>query len=546
MKIDPSAGQKIQPSQKINIISLIAAYYTNKPDPDIEQQRVLFGTSGHRGSSFDGSFNEAHILAITQAICLYRQANKIDGPLFVGIDTHALSAPAQTTVVEVLIANNVQTHLSTYDAFVPTPAISLAILNHNRSKTTGLADGIVITPSHNPPHQGGIKYNSIQGGPAELSATRWIEEKANELIKGACRDVKRTPYELALRSPFLRRHDYLKEYVENLVEVLDMEAIRSSGVSVAVDPLGGAGVQYWQAIAEKYRISLKVLNPIVDPTFSFMRADWDGQIRMDPSSPYAMQGVLENKNFCDITLACDTDHDRHGIVTRTRGLLPPNHYLSAAAYYLLHHRPLWKNSSRIGKTFVTSRMIDRIAEKAGRSVYETPVGFKWFVEGLFDGSLPFVCEESAGAALNRLDGSVWTTDKDGIAMGLLAAEIAAKGGQDPGELYQSLTAQFGPFYYNRSEGVADLQARKALKGLSPERIKISQLAGDPIVKVLSRARGNNAALEGILVETERGWFAARPSGTEEIYKIYGESFVSEAHLATIHGEAQAIVNAALQ
>jgi len=529
----------------INIQKLISAYYTENLDPFLDEQKVAFGTSGHRGSSLSKNFNEPHILSVVEAICLYRKQNDINGPLFLGIDTHALSEPARITAIEVLAGNNVNVMLSENDEYVPTPAISLAILNYNRGRKSGFADGIVITPSHNPPAQGGIKYNSIQGGPAELSATKWIETKANEILQNGLSNVKRFSFEKALKASTTHKHNFLQEYVTDLASVIDMKVIQASKVHIGADPMGGAGVHYWKAIAERYGLNLTVVNETVDPTFRFMNVDWDGQIRMDPSSIHAMKHLIEQKEHFDITVACDTDHDRHGIVTKKEGLLPSNHYLSAAIYYLFQNRPLWSKYKAIGKTIVTSKMIDRIALKLEKNIYETPVGFKWFVDGLFDESLGFGGEESAGATFSRLDGTAWTTDKDGIAMALLAAEITAKMGRDPGEIYQQLTQECGNPFYERVEAAADLRQRKCLKTISPKQITNTQLAGEKIEAILTQARGNEASIDGVMVETQNGWFAARPSGTEDIYKIYGESFINQEHLKTILAEAQGIVDKAL-
>ncbi len=454
MKVSPLAGKPAEPSMLVNVPKLITAYYTEMPDPSVPGQRVAFGTSGHRGSAFDKAFNEWHILAISQAICLYRLQQKIDGPLFLGMDTHALSVPAFVSAMEVLAANGVDVMIAAEDEYTPTPVISHAILTYNRGRTTGLADGIVITPSHNPPHDGGFKYNPPNGGPAEGAVTDWIGAKANEFLAAGLRDIKRMPYEKALRAATTHRHDYLNAYVSDLGNVIDMEAIRGAKISLGVDPLGGAGVHYWGPIAERYGLDLTVVNEAVDPTFRFMTVDWDGQIRMDPSSPYAMQRLIGLKDRFDIAFACDTDHDRHGIVTRSAGLLPPNHYLAVAIFYLFQHRPKWRKEAAVGKTVVSSRMIDRVTAKLGRKLYEVPVGFKWFVEGLLDGSLGFGGEESAGASFVRRDGSVWTTDKDGIVPALLAAEITARMGRDPGEIYREFTREFGEPVYDRVEAPA--------------------------------------------------------------------------------------------
>ena len=508
-------------------------------------QRVAFGTSGHRGSSLDHAFNEAHILAITQAICLYRKQQKIDGPLFLGMDTHALSVPALAGALEVLAANGVEVMIAQGDEYTPTPAVSHAILTYNRGRKTGLADGIVITPSHNPPHDGGFKYNPPNGGPAESAVTAWIEAKANEFLENGLRGLKRIPFEKALRAPTTHRHDYLNAYITDLANVIDMDAIRAVKISMGVDPLGGAGVHYWGPIAERYGLNLTVVNDAVDPTFRFMTVDWDGQIRMDPSSPYAMQRLIALKDRFDIAFACDTDHDRHGIVTKGGGLLAPNHYLSVAIFYLFQHRPKWRKEAAVGKTVVSSQMIDRVTAKLGRKLYETPVGFKWFVDGLLDGSLGFGGEESAGASFVRLDGSVWTTDKDGIVPALLAAEITARMGRDPGEIYRELACEFGEPAYDRVEAPATPDQKELLAKLSPRQVKLTELAGEKIQTVLTHAPGNGAPIGGLKVVAESGWFAARPSGTEDIYKIYAESFRGADHLRRILEEAQTIVSDAL-
>jgi len=545
MAVSPLAGKPADPSRLIDVDNLIRDYYTKVPDPSVAEQRVAFGTSGHRGSSLNTAFNESHILAITQAICSYRQHQGIDGPLFLGFDPHALSGPAFRSALEVLAANAVEVMLAEGDEFTPTPAISHAILTYNRGRKTGLADGIVITPSHNPPEDGGFKYNPPDGGPAESSVTGWIELEANILLRNGLRGVARTPLDKALRAGTTHRHDYLGRYVADLGQVIDMEAIRAAGISLGVDPLGGASVHYWQAIAGRYGLDLTVVNDAVDPTFRFMTMDWDGRIRMDPSSPYAMRRLIGLRDRFDVAFACDTDADRHGIVTRNAGLLPPNHYLSAAVDYLFRYRPGWGPDAAVGKTLVSSRMIDRVAAKLGRRLFETPVGFKWFVAGLLDGSLGFAGEESAGASFLRLDGTVWTTDKDGIAPALLSAEITARLGRDPGQVYTELTREFGESVYDRIDAPATAEQRKALAGLSEDQLRISDLSGEKIEAVLTRAPGNGAAIGGIKVTASGGWFAARPSGTENIYKIYAESFRGEDHLRRIIREAQAIVDGAL-
>ncbi len=529
----------------VNVPRLVTAYYTEEPDPSVPEQRVAFGTSGHRGSAFEKAFNEWHILAISQAICLYRKQKKIDGPLFLGMDTHALSVPALASALEVLAANGVEVMIAQGDEYTPTPVISHAILTYNRGRKTGLADGIVITPSHNPPHDGGFKYNPPNGGPAESAVTGWIEAKANEFLDNGLRGLKRIPLEKALRAPTTHRHDYLNAYIADLANVLDMDAIRGAKLSIGVDPLGGAGVHYWGPIAERYGLNLTVVNEAVDPTFRFMTVDWDGQIRMDPSSAYAMQRLIGMKDRFDLSVACDTDHDRHGIVTKSGGLLPPNHYLCAAIFYLFQNRPKWPKAAAVGKTVVSSRMIDLVTAKLGRKLYEVPVGFKWFVDGLLDGSLGFGGEESAGASFVRLDGSVWTTDKDGIVPALLAAEITARMGRDPGEIYHELTREFGEPVYDRIEAPATPEQKAILEKLSPQQVQVKNLAGEKIQTILTSAPGNGAPIGGLKVVAERGWFAARPSGTEDIYKIYAESFRGADHLRRILEEAQAIVNDAL-
>ena len=545
MNISPRAGKPADPSMLVNVPKLVMAYYTDIPDPSVPEQRVTFGTSGHRGSAFDRAFNEWHILAISQAICLYRTQQKIDGPLFLGMDTHALSVPALASTLEVLAANGVDVMLAEGDDYTPTPAVSHAILTYNRGRTAGLADGIVITPSHNPPHDGGFKYNPPHGGPSESRVTGWIEARANKFLDAGLRRVKRMSIEKALHASTTHRHNYLAAYVSDLAGVIDMEAIRGAHISLGVDPLGGAGVHYWEPIAEQYGLKLMVVNEVVDPTFRFMTVDWDGQIRMDPSSPYAMQRLIEIKDRFDLSFACDTDHDRHGIVTKSAGLLPPNHYLSVAILYLFQHRPKWLKDAAIGKTVVSSQMIDRVTAKLGRTLYEVPVGFKWFVEGLHDGSLGFAGEESAGASFVRLDGTVWTTDKDGMVPALLAAEMTACMGRDPGELYRELTREFGEPVYDRVEAPATPDQKERLAALSPQHVTLTELAGETIQTVLTHAPGNDAPIGGVKVMTKNGWFAARPSGTEDIYKIYAESFRGADHLRRILAEAQTIVSDAL-
>jgi phosphoglucomutase len=543
--ISEFAGKPARQAMLVNVPSLITAYYSNTPDASMAAQRVAFGTSGHRGCAFENSFNEWHVLAISQAICDYRRQRGIDGPLFMGIDTHALSVPAYASALEVLAANGMDVMLAEKDEYTPTPAISHAILTYNRGRAGGLADGIVITPSHNPPDNGGFKYNPPNGGPAGNDVTGWIEARANTLLENGLQGVKRISFDQAQRASTTHRYDYRNAYVGDLGSVLDMDAIRAANIRMGVDPLGGAGVQYWGAIAERYGLNLTVVNEAVDPTFRFMTVDWDGRIRMDPSSPYAMQGLIDIKDRFDIAFACDTDHDRHGIVTRNAGLLPPNHYLSVAIFYLFKHRPKWSKDAAVGKTVVSSQMIDRVAAKLRRKLYEVPVGFKWFVEGLCDGSLGFGGEESAGAAFLRLDGSVWTTDKDGMVPALLSAEITARMGRDPGEIYRELAREFGEPVSDRIEAPATPAQKQALAQLSPQQILSEQLAGEKIQSILTHAPGNGAPIGGLKVVAESGWFAARPSGTEDIYKIYAESFRGADHLHRIQTEAQAIVGAAL-
>jgi phosphoglucomutase len=545
MEINIHAGKPAEPETLVNVPKLVTAYYTELPDPSVPAQRVMFGTSGHRGSAFDRAFNERHILAITQAICLYRSYQEIDGPLFLGMDTHALSVPALATALEVLAANGVEVMIAEKDQYTPTPVISHAIITYNRGCKTGLADGIVITPSHNPPHDGGFKYNPPNGGPADNTVTDWIETKANEFLGNGLIDVKRIPFEKALHAGTTHRHNYLDAYVSDLANVIDMNIIRDAKISIGVDPLGGAGVHYWEPIAERYGLNLTVVNKAVDPTFRFMTADWDGQIRMDPSSPYAMQMLIDLKDRFDIAFACDTDHDRHGIVTGSTGLLPPNHYLSVAIFYLFQNRPKWRKEAAVGKTLVSSSMIDLVTAKIGRKLYEVPVGFKWFVDGLLDGSLGFGGEESAGASFLRLDGSVWTTDKDGIIPSLLAAEITAKMGRDPGQIYDELTHEFGNPSYDRIEAPATPAQKNLLAKLSPKQVKYSELAGEKIENIITSAPGNGNSIGGLKVISKSGWFAARPSGTENIYKIYGESFRGDDHLKSILDQAQIIVNNAV-
>ncbi|MGH8379999.1 phosphoglucomutase (alpha-D-glucose-1,6-bisphosphate-dependent) [Pseudomonas sp.] len=544
MKLSPLAGKPAPTSVLVDIPRLLTAYYTGQPDASIASQRVAFGTSGHRGSSLELSFNENHVLAISQAICLYRQAKGIDGPLFIGADTHALSTPATASALQVLAANGVEVMLSKDDEYTPTPAVSHAIICYNRGRSSGLADGIVITPSHNPPQSGGFKYNPPNGGPADSDVTKWIEGKANELLAGGLKDIKCMDHEQALQASTTHRHDYVGSYVADLENVIDFDVIRSANLRLGVDPLGGAGVRYWSAIAEHYKLNLEVVNTAVDPTFRFMCVDWDGQIRMDPSSPHAMQGLIGLRERFDVAFACDPDHDRHGIVTPS-GLLAPNNYLAVVIDYLFQHRPQWREDAAVGKTVVSSGLIDRVTARLGRRLYEVPVGFKFFADGLFDGSLGFGGEESAGASFLRKDGSVWTTDKDGLIPALLAAEITARTGRDPSQAYEQLTAELGEPFATRVEAKANPQQKALLSKLAPEQVKSTELAGEPIEQILSHAPGNNQAIGGLKVMTANGWFAARPSGTEDIYKIYAESFVDAAHLQRLVAEAQELVDAAI-
>jgi len=546
MPVSPFAGKAVDPSILINVPRLVTAYYTGRPDPSVPGQRVVFGTSGHRGCSLDNAFNEAHILAITQSICLYRRQQSIDGPLFIGIDTHALSDPAFASALEVLAANDVEVMVDVDNGYTPTPVISHAVLTYNRGRSRGLADGIVITPSHNPPRFGGFKYNPPHGGPADTHVTEWIERQANALIADSLRGVARVPFERALQASTTHRHHYLDSYVADLPSVVDLEAVRESKVHIGVDPLGGASVMYWDAIGDRYHLDLEVVNHAVDPTFRFMTTDWDGQIRMDPSSSYAMARMVGLKERFDVAFASDTDADRHGIVSRSQGLLEPNHYLSVAIGYLFANRTAWPASVAVGKTVVSSSMIDRVAAHVKRRLVEVPVGFKWFVEGLVGGSIGFCGEESSGATFLRRDGTVWTTDKDGLVPNLLAAEITARTGKDPGEHYRELTAEFGAPSYTRLDAPATLAQKAKLEKLSPDAVTASTLGGEPIIAKLTRAPGNNAPIGGLKVVTTSGWFAARPSGTENIYKIYAESFKDQAHLDAIVNEAEEIVNNALR
>jgi len=543
--ISPLAGQRAATSSLVDIPVLVTSYYSLRPDAGIASHQVAFGTSGHRGSSLNYSFNEWHVLAITQAICDYRTENNINGPLFIGIDTHALSAPAFASALEVLAANGVQTMVSRGTPYTPTPAISHAILMHNRMHPSAQADGIVITPSHNPPDNGGFKYNTPNGGPADTDVTSWIEKRANVYLQSAVRDVKRIPYDRALRAASTHQYDYLETYINDLPNIIDLSAIRDADISIGVDPLGGAGVHYWGAIADRYDLKLTVVNQEVDPTFRFVPMDWDAQIRMDPSSQYAMRELISLKDKFDIAFACDTDHDRHGIVTKSVGLMPSNHYLSAAVSYLFQNRPEWRAETGVGKTLVSSQMIDRVAAQLHRPLQEMPIGFKWFVDGLQDGSLGFGCEESAGASFLRFDGTPWSTDKDGITAALLAAEMTARTGRDPGEIYQGLTEQLGRPCNGRIEAAATPEQKKLLSKLSAENVRSTQLAGEEIRQILTKAPANDKAFGGVKIVTDNGWFAARPSGTESIYKIYAESFRDEKHLDSIFAEAQEIVSAAL-
>ena len=541
MSVSPLAGKPADPSLLVNIPRLITAYYTERPDASVREQRVAFGTSGHRGSAFTQSFNEAHILAISQAICLYRKQQHIDGPLFLGMDTHPLSEPAFASALEVLAANGIDVMIDRDDGYTPTPVISHAILTYNRGRTAGFADGIVITPSHNPPQDGGFKYNPPHGGPADTQVTKWIEEKANAFLVDNLLGISRVSYEQARRASTTTRHDFVSAYVRDLNTVVDMDSIRNAKLAIGVDPLGGADVAYWKPITERYGFSVMVVNDTVDPTFRFMTVDWDGKIRMDCSSPYAMAGLIALKDRFDIAFANDTDNDRHGIVTRTAGLLNPNHYLAAAIFYLFSNRPGWGKHAAIGKTLVSSSMIDRVATKLGRQLIEVPVGFKWFVDGLLNGTIGFGGEESAGASFLRRDGTVWTTDKDGIILNLLAAEMMAHTGRDPGELYHELTQEFGAPAYERIDAPATPEQKGILQRLSPQQVQASELAGEKIMATLTTAPGNGSAIGGLKVVSENGWFAARPSGTENVYKIYAESFLGAGHLKKIQEEAQAII-----
>jgi len=546
MGVHPLAGKSAPRDLLVNIPRLVSAYYTHHPDPAQPGQRVSFGTSGHRGVASEGTFNEEHLLAISQAICDYRLRQGIDGPLFLGMDTHALSEPAFVTAVEVMAANGVQLIIQRGRGYLPTPVISHAILTHNRSRSTGLADGVVITPSHNPPTDGGFKYNPPHGGPADSQATKIIQDEANRLLAGALTGVKRMPFARAMAAETTHEEELIRPYIEDLRRVIDLEAVKSAGLQLGVDPMGGASISLWEPIAEAYKLKLEVVNRVIDPAFGFMTVDKDGKIRMDCSSPYAMAGLVAMRDRFDIAFGNDPDADRHGIVCRSSGLMNPNHYLAVAIWYLFQHRPQWPAGAAVGKTLVSSSMIDRVAAALGRRLAEVPVGFKWFVDGLVDGSYGFGGEESAGASFLRRDGTVWTTDKDGIILNLLAAEITAVLGKDPGELYRTLEERFGRPVYQRLDAPADAAQRAALGNLSPEMVRSDTLAGEPILDKLTRAPGNNAAIGGLKVVTANGWFAARPSGTEDIYKIYAESFIGVDHLARIQEEAQAMVMEALR
>ena len=540
-KINPLAGKVVEPSMLANVPRLVTAYFAGKPDPSLQAQRVAFGTSGHRGSALNHAFNEAHILAISQALCDHRKRSGIDGPMFVGIDTHALAEPALVSALEVFAANGVQVMIDAHDGYTPTPVISHAILTYNKGRSGGFADGVVVTPSHNPPEDGGFKYNPPNGGPADTDITGAMEKAANGFLQNDLAGVKRMPLSRALTSGFVHRYDFITPYVADLANVVDMEAIRAAGVKIGIDPLGGAGVHYWQPIIERYRLDATIVSDVVDPTFRFMTVDWDGKIRMDCSSPYAMARLIGMREKFDVAFANDTDADRHGIVTGTGGLMNPNHYLAAAISYLFEHRPHWRADSAVGKTIVSSAIIDRVVRKMGRKLVETPVGFKWFVDGLSSGSFGFGGEESAGASFLRRDGTVWTTDKDGLILGLLAAEITAVTKEDPSQRFGKLTQEFGVPYYERIDAPASAEQKNLLKKLSPEQIAMAELAGDPVTSTLTAAPGNNVAFGGIKVSTANGWFAARPSGTEDVYKIYAESFRSPAHLRQIQDDAQAAI-----
>jgi len=541
-RISPLAGKPVPAAMLVNVPRLTAAYFLLQPDPAIPAQRVAFGTSGHRGSALDAAFNETHILAVTQAVCNYRKSKAIDGPLFVGIDTHALSEPALATTIEVLAANGVTTMLDSAGAYTPTPLVSHAILTYNRGRSSGLADGIVITPSHNPPEDGGFKYNPPNGGPADVDATGWIQNAANDLVANGLREVRRLSFVRAAKCDCIHRHDYISAYTADLLNIIDMEVIKSEGIRIGIDPLGGATVHLWQPIIERYGICATIVNDTVDPSFRFMTADWDGKIRMDCSSPYAMARLIEMRDRFDVAFATDTDGDRHGVICASSGLLNPNAYLTVAISYLYRNRPKWRPGLGIGKTVVSSDMINRLAAQLDRPLLEVPVGFKWFVPGLYDGTIGFGGEESAGASFLRRDGTVWTTDKDGVAMALLSAEITARSGKDPGELYELLGMELGHSYYERIDAPASTEQKLVLKNLKPDDVNLKELAGEPVRSITSSAPGNRAPIGGIKISTENGWFAARPSGTEEVYKIYAESFRGESHLKEIQAEAQTLLS----
>jgi phosphoglucomutase len=539
--MNPLAGKTADPSKLTNIPRLVTAYFEGKPDPSVPAQRVAFGTSGHRGSAFNNAFNQAHILAISQALCDHRRASGITGPLFVGIDTHALAEPALASALEVFAADGVEVMVDAHDGYTPTPVISHAILTYNRGRANGFADGVVISPSHNPPEDGGFKYNPPNGGPADTDITSAIERAANAYLEDGLRGVKRIPYDRARKSSCVHRYDFIGPYVAGLADVVDMDAIRASGVKIGIDPLGGAAVRYWQPVIERYGIAATIVSDAVDPTFRFMTLDWDGKIRMDCSSPFAMARLIGMRDKFDVAFANDTDADRHGIVTRSNGLMNPNHYLAAAIAYLFEHRPQWRADSAVGKTIVSSAIIDRVAKKLGRRLVETPVGFKWFVDGLGDGSFGFAGEESAGASFLRRDGTAWTTDKDGIILGLLAAEMTARTRRDPSQLFDQLTGELGMPFYERIDAPATSAQKNLLKALSAEKLGMKELAGDPVGAVLTKAPGNGQSFGGIKVTSDSGWFAARPSGTEDVYKIYAESFRSEAHLRQIQHDAKSAI-----
>ena len=546
VEVSPLAGKPAPASMLVNVPRLVTAYFSGKPDPAVASQRVAFGTSGHRGSAFNNAFNEAHILAISQALCDHRRRAGIDGPLFIGIDSHALAESAFASALEVFAANDVTVMIDERDGYTPTPVVSHAILTYNRNRTSGLADGVVITPSHNPPEDGGFKYNPPNGGPADTDVTTAIERAANAFLEDGLRGLQRISYHRAHKAACVHRHDYIGPYVADLANVIDMEAIRASGVKIGIDPLGGAGVHFWQPIIERYGIAATIVSDTVDPTFRFMTVDWDGKIRMDCSSPYAMARLIGMRDKFDVAFANDTDADRHGIVTRSNGLMNPNHYLAAAIAYLFEHRPGWNSNSAVGKTIVSSAIIDRVAAKLGRKLVETPVGFKWFVDGLSGGAFGFAGEESAGASFLRRDGTVWTTDKDGIILGLLAAEITAQTGKDPSQLFGNLTDELGAPFYERIDAPATVAQKNVLKALSPERLAMKELAGEPVRATLTAAPGNGQSFGGIKVTAENGWFAARPSGTEDVYKIYAESFKSQQHLRQIQQQAQAAITAVFE